>query len=209
MEKISIIVASKNPVKKRAARDAFMEVFFPEIVGYFNELYQFINEWLNPTDICITGMIVPSGVSEQPKTEPEVYNGALNRLVAIKQLCPDADYWVAIEGGIVDDGVVMEEIGYVLVASKEGSKIFRGQVPRFEVPTKIAERIRSGQEMGPANDEVFGKENSKQGGGMAGEVTNQRVDRYDITLIAAIFAFSSLKNKHLYEAVDHGASNDR
>ncbi len=198
-EKIILVVGSENPVKKRAVRDAFVQVFLPETSGLFGYLCELLKNILNPEEVRIIGINAVSGVTDQPKTEQETYQGAYNRLQAIKQAQPDADYWVAVEGGVVDDGAVMEEIGYVLVAQKGNDKIFRGQVPRFEIPVKQAGWVRKGMELGPANDLVTGKSNSKQSGGMAGEVTDQLMDREYICYIAAVFAFSSLKNNHLYQ----------
>lgn len=198
-EKIVVVVGSKNPVKKRAVRDAFIQVFLPETTGLFSYLGELVKSIFNPEEVCIVGIDASSGVTDQPKTEQETYQGVYNRLQVIKQAEPDADYWVAIEGGVVDDGTVMEEIGYVLVMRKGIDRIFRGQVPRFEIPVKQAALVRGGMELGPANDQVTGKTNSKQAGGMAGEVTNQLIDREYICYIAAALAFSSLKNNHLYK----------
>jgi non-canonical (house-cleaning) NTP pyrophosphatase len=198
-EKIVVVVGSENPVKKRAVRDAFVQVFLPETSGVFGYLRELLKNIFNPEEVRIIGINAPSGVTDQPKTEQETYQGAFNRLQAIKQAQPDADYWIAVEGGVVDDGAVMEEIGYVLVTQKGNDRIFRGQVPRFEIPVKHAALVRQGMELGPANDLIMGKNNSKQSGGMAGEVTDQLMDREYICYIAAVFAFSSLKNNHFYQ----------
>lgn len=202
VEKITVVVGSENPIKKRAVRDAFIQVFLPETSGVLEYISELLKNVFNPREeVRIVGVNTPSGVSNQPKTEDETYQGALNRLQVIKQTHPDADYWVAVEGGIVDNGTVMEEIGYALVLRKGTDRIFRGQVPRFEIPTKQACLVREGFELGPANDLVTGKSNSKQAGGMVGEVTDQLMDREYICYVAAVLAFSSLKNMHLYEAL--------
>ncbi|CAK0849398.1 unnamed protein product [Prorocentrum cordatum] len=44
----------------------------------------------------------PSGVNEQPSGHAETIRGAANRLDAAKTLCPGADYYVAIESGLLD-----------------------------------------------------------------------------------------------------------
>ncbi|MEN0049906.1 MAG: DUF84 family protein, partial [Bacteroidota bacterium] len=56
-----IIVASKNPVKIKAALQGFQEMF-PE--GFFEA----------------EGIAVPSGVSDQPMGNEETYQGAWNRV---------------------------------------------------------------------------------------------------------------------------------
>jgi non-canonical (house-cleaning) NTP pyrophosphatase len=64
-------------------------------------------------------------------------------------------------------------------------------------------------EMGPANDQVSGEVNSKQAGGVAGKVTDQLITREDITYIAAVLAFSQLKNKHFYEDIPNTGDSDK
>lgn len=201
MEKQLIIaVASENPVKLQAAKAAFRQVFLPETKKSFIEGFiEWFDDIFNQDEVIFVSTGVPSGVSVQPKTEAETLQGALNRLRGIQEKWPGADYWISFESGITDDGEVMDEIGYAVVAESGGARWYRGQVPRFEVPCAIADLIRDGMEMGPANDQVSGKTNSKQAGGVAGEVTNQLMTRYDICYIAAVLAFSQLKNKHLYE----------
>ncbi|KAJ2972514.1 hypothetical protein NQ176_g7113 [Zarea fungicola] len=55
-----IIVASKNPVKIQAAHDGFQRMF-PDIA------------------FTVRGLSVPSGVPDQPLTDEETLQGALNR----------------------------------------------------------------------------------------------------------------------------------
>ena len=47
---------------------------------------------------------VPSGVSDQPRSEQETLEGARNRARSAARGYPHADYWVGIEGGIEDTG---------------------------------------------------------------------------------------------------------
>ncbi len=178
---ITVVIASSNVGKIQAAQNAFYAVF-PHGV------HDFIS------------FAAPSGVSVQPKSEYETYRGALNRLAASKEIHPNADYHIAIESGVIDLPGSMTEIGSIIVAEKGYERIFHTEIPRFEMPTEIARFVRSGMELGPANDLFFKKENSKQEGGMVGEVTDQVVTRISIMSMAATIGFSQLKNKHLYPA---------
>jgi inosine/xanthosine triphosphatase len=199
MSKITLVVGSENPVKKCAARDAYMQVFFPEIKGVLASIAEAIKDRFNPDEITIIGERVPSGVSEQPMSEEETRFGAVNRLVAVREKYKDADGWVAIEGGIIIRDGLVYEIGCVAVSVKNSYRISINRAIEFEVPTKTADLIKKGYEMGPANDLVFGIENSKQSGGMAGIITNDLVVRYDLYYTPLLIAFSQFKNAHLYQ----------
>lgn len=199
MGKTILAVASENPIKWSASKNSFQDVYFPEQAGILSEAVYFFKEVVDPHEIRVHGFDIPSGVSSQPMNEKETHRGAMNRMATLRATCPDADYYVSMEGGVIDHGQYMEEIGYVMVAERGSDDVFYAQVSRFEVPVETANLIRQGMEMGDANDRVFGKENSKQGGGMIGEVTNQLVPRERLYYNAAIIAWSSMNNKHLYK----------
>ena len=76
-----IIVGSQNPAKLEAVSVAFAS-FFPED-----------NFEVQPVN-------VPSGVSHQPLSDAETLLGATNRARAARELEPEADYWLGIEGGL-------------------------------------------------------------------------------------------------------------
>ena len=193
-----IAVASKNPVKLSAARNAFAQVFTPEYAGFFDQCKQWLKDTFDPETITVLRASVPSLVSEQPTTMEETEQGARNRLHAIREQFPEAEAWVAIEGGVILRERSVIEVGCIIVAHKECPHTFMVEVPRFAVAHQTALRIRAGKEMGPANDEVFGQTNSKQAGGMAGIITDQLVIRYDLYYMPLLIAFSQVKNAHLY-----------
>lgn len=76
---IKIIVASKNPVKIDAVKDG--------LKAFLKESFE------------ITGVSVPSGVSDQPMSDAETLEGAESRVKNARQLFPGFDYYVGIEGG--------------------------------------------------------------------------------------------------------------
>ena len=196
---ITVAVASLNPVKVQAAHDAFLQVFYPEMKEpLYRKLLKFMLSIVDPEELRTIPVQVFSEVSPQPKGEKETLQGAINRLNTLKELMQEADYFVAIESGIVDNGTIMEEIGYALVTSRDSGRIYRGQMPRFEIPFEHARLVREGMELGPANDSITGTKDSKQKGGVVAEVTSQLVTRQDMCYQATILAFSSLRNAHLY-----------
>lgn len=194
-----LVVASHNRVKLSAARNAFAQVFMPELGGFFNQTKQWIKDIVDPEDVKVIRADVASLVSSQPTTSKETELGARNRLAAIKKMYPDAEAWAAIEGGVVITEKSVIEIGVVIVSHKDCPQDFLVEAPRFTVAYQTDVRIRAGMEMGPANDQAFGLTNSKQDGGMAGIITDQLVTRYDLYYTPLLIAFSQAKNYHLFK----------
>lgn len=76
-----VIVASLNPAKINAVKSAFTEVF-PE------------------QDFSFDGVSVASEVPDQPMSNDETKQGAINRVRNAKSEVTDADYYVGLEAGI-------------------------------------------------------------------------------------------------------------
>jgi inosine/xanthosine triphosphatase len=173
-----IIVASHNPVKIRAALAGFQRMFPDE-------------------EFTVEGTAVESGVSEQPSTDSETYQGALNRAVNARSAVPDADYWIGLEGGIESKNSEMESFAWMVVQDSTGLT-GKGRTATFFVPPKVAELIHQGKELGEADDIVFGKTNSKQANGAVGLLTNDVIVRADYYTEAIIFALIPFRNRNLY-----------
>ena len=173
-----IVVASKNPVKINAVRDAF-EKMFP------NEVFN------------MEGISVSSGVSDQPISDTETLQGALNRAGNAEKEISRADFWVGIEGGIEEKNSEMEAFAWVAIRSANGV-VGKGRSGTFFLPPKIAELIRQGKELGEADDIVFERTNSKQENGAVGILTDGVVDRTKYYTEAVVLALIPFKNERLY-----------
>jgi inosine/xanthosine triphosphatase len=173
-----IIVASKNPVKIVAAQSAF-ERMFPD------EVFE------------VEGVSVASGVSEQPTTDAEAYQGALNRLQAVRTVCPEAEYWVAFESGIEKKGSDLEAFAWAAIEGRDG-RFGKGRSVTFFLPPEIAQLMATGKELGEADDIVFKRTNAKQENGIVGILTGNVITRTNYHADAAIFALIPFKNPHLY-----------
>jgi inosine/xanthosine triphosphatase len=174
---MKIVVASKNPVKIRAAARAFQRV-------------------LSPPELETRALSVPSGVSRQPSSDQETLKGASQRAQNAAQAIPEADYWVGIEGGIVEQDGQMAAFAWVVVLSQNGSGKSRSGA--FFLPPEIAELVRQGKELGEADDIVFGEQNSKQKDGAIGLLTGGAVDRQALYEQAVVLALVPFKNPELY-----------
>jgi len=174
---LNVIVASHNPVKIDATQEAFAQVFPDE-------------------SFDVAGVSVPSGVSDQPMTTAETLQGALNRATNAKSTSPNADYWVGIEGGIEETDMGMQCFAWVVILS-DGERIGRGQTAVFYLPLEVAKLVRDGVELGHADDQVFGRENSKQKNGAIGLLTDDVVDRTSYYVQAVVMALVPFKNPTL------------
>ena len=172
-----IVVASKNPVKVQAALSGFQQLF-PE------ETFE------------VTGVAVPSGVNDQPMGNAETLQGATNRVNGAKEAEPTADYWVGIEGGLMEEGPDLVVFAWLVV--KSTAQTGKSRTGTFALPPKAVQLIREGYELGHADDILFQKENSKQSSGSVGILTHKLVDRTAYYLQAMILALIPFRNPKLY-----------
>lgn len=172
------IVASKNPVKLKTAQVGFERMFPGE-------------------GIAVEGVSVSSGVADQPMSDAETFQGSLQRVVNARQAAPDANYWVGIEGGLEEKNGELEAFAWVVVQDAHG-KTGKGRTSAFFLPSKVAELVRQGKELGEADDIVFGLQNSKQQMGAVGILTKGVIDRAQYYEQAMIVALIPFKNPELY-----------
>lgn len=166
-----IIVGSKNPAKIAAVRQAFQKVFPKD-------------------DLHLEGIDAESGVSDQPMSDHETLQGAVNRADSCQRVIPQADFWVGLEGGCQFDGLDLEAYAWMVVKSQ--SMIGKARTSTFILPPPVAELVKGGMELGHADDIVFKRENSKQKNGAVGILTNDLIDRasyYEQALILALIPF--------------------
>ncbi len=172
-----ITVASNNPVKIQAVKQAFIKVF-PE------EKFK------------IKGINVTSGVSRQPKSDKETLKGALNRAVNAYKKETNAHFWIGIEGGIEEKFESMQAFAWIVIKSRQ--KITKAKTAIFILPNKIVKLIKEGKELGEADDIVFKTKNSKQKNGAIGMLTNNIITRTSYYEEAVILALIPFIKPHLY-----------
>jgi len=172
-----VFVASNNPVKIAAARQGFTKMF----PGEEFEVRSLKNQVI---------------ISSQPMSDKETLDGAWKRANNIRELMPDGDYWVGIEGGCEDKPGGLSAFAWVVVLSAD--RCGRGRSGEFFLPEKVAELVRQGIELGEADDRVFSRINSKQGNGAIGLLTDDAIDREGLYVPAVIFALIPFKNPELY-----------
>ncbi len=173
----TIAVASRNPVKARAALEGFRRMFPDE-------------------EFRVEKVPVPSGVATQPASDEETLEGALTRARRAAEAAPGADYWVGIEGGVEDGPAGMAAFAWIVVLGD--GLTGRGRTGTFVLPERIARLVREGTELGEADDRVFGRSNSKQEDGAIGLLTGNVVDRTALYEHGMAMALLPFRNPDLY-----------
>ena len=171
---MKILVASKNPVKIEAAREAFSSYF---------------------ENVVVEGVSVKSGVSDQP-FDWDTFKGAKNRALSLRE--KTADYYVGMEGGAAKIQGQYFTFGVFCIIDKSGFESF-GSSPLLPLPKWVFSELRSGKELGTVMDEIMGDTNTKQKGGAPAFFTNGVVDRKSFYIQGLQLALSPFLKKDLYE----------
>ena len=168
---IKVYIGSLNPVKIECTRLAFQKVF-------------------NREDFIFNGKEISSGVSDQPMSDKETFEGASNRAMNLKNSYPDGDFWIGIEGGIEYFNQDMHAFAWMVILNKTMKG--EARTATFVLPPSIKDLIDQGIELGHADDIVFKRKNSKQEDGAVGILTNgliNRVNYYEPAIILALIPF--------------------
>lgn len=173
----TIIVASTNPVKIRAALDGFQRMFPDQT-------------------FTAEGVAAVSGVSDQPMTDAETRQGAYNRVKNARETHPAADFWIGLEGGI-DHNANGGMVSFAWVVVSDGACTGESRTASFPLPEETVRLIREGMELGDADDVVFGRVNSKQQNGSVGLLTGDALDRAALYEHAVVLALIPFKNAGL------------
>ncbi len=172
----NIVVASTNPVKIDAALAGFQSMFPDEVFS-------------------VDGVSVPSGVSDQPMSDEETLEGALNRAKNARIHSPHVDFWVGLEGGVDEKHGFLWAFAWAVVLSSE--LMGQSRTAAFALPRELAELVRQGVELGEADDRVFGRSNSKQANGAVGILTADIIHRTSYYEHAVVLALIPFKNPNL------------
>ncbi|MBT1451402.1 inosine/xanthosine triphosphatase [Glaciecola sp. XM2] len=173
---LTVAVASHNPVKVEAARQAFSAVF-PQC------------------DIKIVEVDADSGVPDQPMSYEQTREGAHNRVVNSYET--PADYYIAYEGGVdvFEDGPKT----FAVVCISDQDSLVYGQTASLPLPLSIYQSLLEGLELGDAMDALFNTHNIKQKGGAIGQLTQGIETRLSIYQSATVLALSVFAQPHLYD----------
>lgn len=182
-EDIVVAVGSTNKVKIAAAREGFFQAF-RTVSGF-----------------TFKGVSAPSQVADQPMDEETTRRGAANRCLAAARLVPEATYSVGLEGGCSEEtveypgGKVVKELvcfAYMAVWHRPSGRWGYSRTASFALPPAVAALVRSGVELGVADDMIFKREGSKEQDGAVGLLTKGVITRttyYSHALVLALIPF--------------------
>ncbi|WP_144510895.1 DUF84 family protein [Bacillus sp. FJAT-22090] len=151
---MKILIGTNNRAKTKAIK-AIASIYYPEA--------SFINKE------------VPSLVSDQPMSNEETRQGAINRA---KQLMEQSDglFGIGLEGGVQEIGGTMYICNWGALATSNGV-VFTATGAGIPLPEEIAVQLREGAELGPVMDVYTSKNDIRQEEGAIGVFTNGLITR--------------------------------
>lgn len=152
MKKIRAVVASKNPAKISAVSNVLASL-----------------EWT----VDLSAADAESEVSEQPFSQQETREGAVNR--AINAL-GDYNFAIGLEGGVYEMAGVLYLCNWGALATQDG-RLFTAAGAQIPLPEEIASRLHQGMELGPVMDSYADEIGIRHHKGAIGILTDGLVNR--------------------------------
>lgn len=118
---------------------------------------------------------VPSGVAEQPFSDSETRQGAINRAINARE-ATGAGMGFGLEGGVYELDGVMYCCNWGAVALQDGT-VISSSGASFVLPEEIAVKLRNGEELGPVMDVFTKTKDIRHHAGAIGIFTEGLVDR--------------------------------
>lgn len=138
--------------------------------------------YLTGVEIDIRGYRVDSWIADMPLTLTDLRTGAQNRARAVRILCPEADYFVGMEGGVYRDSVGDDYwlTGLVYMENQEGAGHL-GYSCHMPVPAIVVEKLYdgSGRDLEQIMHEIAGVENIGDHAGSFALWSNNMLTRTD------------------------------
>ena len=146
-------------------------------------------------DIEVVSVDSKSGVREQPMSDEEAIEGAINRAEQALGSVANAAYGVGLEGSAHENKYGTFLGGWVAIVDAKG-KVGIGASGKAQLPDWIAERLRRGEELGPITQNLMDdKENKiRHSQGTLGILTNglySRIDEFEEATKCALAKFIS------------------
>lgn len=170
---LKVFVASENPVKVNAVKDALANRYKESLVK---------------------GIAVASDIAAQPMSDQETYQGAFNRIKNLKKfvLSPEGKkelaikvedqlLFVAAEGGVYYPEFLGQKnelwsTVWIAVSDRE-DRVFFASGARFPLPAQISTGILEGKELADVLGKMMSDPDLRQKQGAIGVITENFVDR--------------------------------
>lgn len=172
---MKVLVGTKNPGKIQGAKEALEKYY---------------------KNIDIQGIPVSSDVSKQP-IDNEIYEGAKNRVNNLIRYAKEknikAEYFLGVESGITNLLGKWIIISIAVIKDKNGYESW-GTSAGFPVPDKYVDKIIS-TELSEVMDNISQEKNLRSGKGSISFLTNDRINRIDLTRESFIMALTQYVNE--------------
>lgn len=132
----------------------------------------------NYENLIFSSVKVPSGVSEQPFSDEETIQGAVNRANNAR-LADQADLGAGLEGGIIETANGFFLCNWGAITSADFEPIIAGGA-RIPLPIEIGEKVKAGVELGIVMDQYANQFNVRHNEGAIGIFTNGFVNRTEM-----------------------------
>ena len=170
MGRMNVYVATRNPLKLRAVKDAF-------------------TEWFPNCEVVIRAVDTAASLPEQPLGD-DVARGAIARAEAAME--PDeADWGVGIEAGLIrlpgSDRWLSVQV--CAVADRDG-RISLGLGPGYELPKELRAAVLAGAPLRRALRLSLSIDDAEDRGAIH-VLSDGRLDRHEVTLVAVHMALVS------------------
>ena len=120
---------------------------------------------------------VPSGVADQPFSDEETRQGAMNRAQTALEKT-GAHIAFGLEGGVRELDEELYCCNWGAVATR--TRTYTSSGAQFLLPKEVAQPVRNGQELGPVMDAYTKTRDTRHGSGAVGVFTNGLVDRKEM-----------------------------
>lgn len=169
---LKITIGTLNPAKIAAVKSAFQLA-----------------------DIEFSSINVPSGVANQPFSDEETMEGAINRAVQAQKE-ENADIGIGLEGGVVEIQRELFLCNWGALCS--GGQTFVAGGAKIPLPKEVADGVRAGKELGLVMAEYTSRIDVSKEEGAIGVFTNGQINRSEmfthvLKLLIGQYAFA---NKH-------------
>ncbi|WP_342468894.1 DUF84 family protein [Ureibacillus sp. FSL K6-3587] len=129
-------------------------------------------------DVEFLEVDVPSNVSNQPFSDEETRQGAINRALNALE-ATGADLNFGLEGGVREMEGIMYCCNWGALALKNG-QVLTAAGALFMLPEEIAEKLRDGKELGPVMDEYANEKGTRHHKGAIGILTANLISRTEM-----------------------------
>ncbi|PEA74798.1 inosine/xanthosine triphosphatase [Bacillus wiedmannii] len=129
-------------------------------------------------DVTITSLSVPSGVANQPFTDEETMQGAVNRAKRALQE-GEAQIGIGLEGGVMktEHGLFMCNWGALATST---GKTFVAGGARIKLPDDFLAPLEAGKELSEVMEEFVQRKDIRSHEGAIGIFTDDYVDRTEL-----------------------------